>query len=432
MGSLQLQVTKPTFDTWLRRTTGIALEGQVLSVEAPTPFAVGWLERRMYQIVLKTLARVNSDVHDVQFLVAGGTSPDSATEPASEGHPVTVRPSFRPQFNGRFTFANFVEGTSNQLALNAARAVAEAPGQIYNPLFIYAGVGLGKTHLLHAIGHSCLERGTRVFYVTSEQFTNEFIHGIRTKTSHEFRSKYQNTDVLLIDDIQFIGGKERTQEGFFHTFNELYISNRQIVLTSDCPPKALALLQARLKSRFESGLIADIQVPSLQTKIDILRIKSECIGISLEAPVLEFVAHKINGNVRELEGCINRLAALSRGQCSPITMDLARRAMVDQVPSNHQPPASPQDLFTRVEHHFGIPHQALIGRSRTRKITTARHLVAYLLREELGLGYSEIGALLGGRDHSTVIHAVTRIQGALATDPQLHQDLLSTMRNGSA
>lgn len=428
LGELQLQVTRPTYDTWLKKTTGVSLAESVISVEAPTPFAVGWLETRMYQLVLKTLGRVNHGIRDVRFLVAGVASTNTKSEHALMQHHSLEPTLSRPQFNGRFTFSTFVEGASNQLAVSAAKAVAEAPGQTYNPLFIYSGVGLGKTHLLQAIGHNCLQQGARVCYVTSEQFTNEFIHGIRTRTSHEFRSKYRASDVLLIDDIQFIGGKEQTQEGFFHTFNDLHLSNRQIVITSDRPPQSLSLLEDRLRSRFESGLIADIQAPPLETRIAILKNKAEQRSLYLEDTVVTYMAQNMPGNIRVLEGCLNRVAASSKIQSSPISLDMAEKAVAAIRNLERTKLVTPPELLSQVEQKFGVSHRVLIGHSRVKKMVRARQVATYLLREELGLGFSEIGRLLGGRDHSTIIHSVRRMETAIKSDPLLRQEVLNIIQ----
>ena len=289
LGELQLQLPRPTFETWLKHTEGISQDGQTLVVEVPTPFAVAWLERRMYQSIQKTVEKITHLPLDVQFQVKKGTilqtveTPNldlasTSSESIGQGAASTGLSSRLPNLNPKYTFGTFVVGSSNRLAYSAAQAVSEAPGRGYNPLFIYSGVGLGKTHLLHAIGHVCAGRGLSVQYATSEQFTNEFISAIRNRTTEEFRRRYRDVHVLLMDDVHFLSGKEQTHEAFFHTFNDLHNSGNQVVITSDRPPKSLALLEDRLRSRFEWGLITDIQPPNLETRMAILISKAERLG----------------------------------------------------------------------------------------------------------------------------------------------------------
>lgn len=315
-------------------------------------------------------------------------------------------------------------GPSNRLAYSASLAVAEAPGHSYNPLFIYAGVGLGKTHLLHAIGHQVLAKGLTFLYVTTEQFTNEFITAIRERTTEQFRAKYRGVEVLLIDDIQFITGKEQTQEGFFHTFNDLHNASRQIVITSDRPPKALALLEDRLRSRFEWGLIADIQPPDLETRMAILRSKAEPLGVTLDDQVVEFVARKVQKNVRELEGSLNRIVAYARLSSSPITVELASRALAELFSDQGRRSLTPERVLEAVTGHFGVERSTLVGKRREKGVALARQVAMYLLREELNLPLTDIGRLLGGKDHSTVIHACGKIAYEMNVDPQLRKSIL--------
>jgi chromosomal replication initiator protein len=330
-----------------------------------------------------------------------------------------------PVLNAKYSFKSFVVGPSNRLGYSAAKAVADAPGQTYNPLFLYSGVGLGKTHLLHAIGHDCAEKGMSFAYVTSEKFTNEFIAAIGNRTTEEFRNKYRSVDVLLIDDIQFISGKEQTQEGFFHTFNDLHNSNRQVVLTSDRPPKAMALLEDRLRSRFEWGLIADIQPPDLETRMAILLAKARQLGVALGESIIEFVAKKVQKNVRELEGSLNRIVALSRLTEGPITLDMASQAVADFMPDMSRDSVDPDRIMEEVTRRFKVSNSDLVGTSRKKPIVRARHVAMYLLHEELGMKDTEIGRLLGGRDHSTIINAVGKVNYEINVDAHLRQDVLS-------
>ncbi|MDP3062760.1 MAG: chromosomal replication initiator protein DnaA [Chloroflexota bacterium] len=428
LGDLELQVTRPTYQTWLKETAGVALQDNTLTVKVPTPFAAEWLEKRMYRLIQTTAQRVGQAPLEVQFQVGDHQeAPRGESEPAppppahvngGNGHAPTARPS------ERYTFASFVVGPSNRLAYSAAQAVAEAPGHSYNPLFIYSGSGLGKTHLLHAIAHEVRLKNLDLRYVTSEQFTNEFISGIRERTTEEFRARYRSLDVLLIDDIQFISGKEQTQEGFFHTFNDLHNSSRQIVIASDRPPKALSLLEDRLRSRFEWGLIADIQPPDLETRMAILRCKATHLRMSVGDDVLEFLARKVQKNVRELEGSLNRLVAYAALTGHSITIETAQQALADLLVDASRRKATPDQVIEATGRLFNVTKEALYGKRRDKQTAQARQVTMYLLREELGLPFTEIGRLLGDRDHSTVIHAVGKINYDINVDTALRKAVL--------
>ena len=430
LGDLQLQVTRPIYETWLKDTEGLSITEDSMSVGVPTSFGIEWLERRMYQLIQRTVHKVAGRPLTVRFAVAPNRAGDGDGVLSSlpSENPQAARQVQRPAFsplNDRYTFDSFVVGPSNLLPYSAAWAVAEAPGKVYHPLFIYSGVGLGKTHLLHAIGHNCTSRGVNLLYVTCEQFTNEFIGAIRTRTTEDFRAKYRNVEVLLIDDIQFIIGKEQTQEVFFHTFNDLHNSNRQVVLTSDRPPKALSLLEDRLRSRFEWGLIADMGPPDLETRMAILRSKAELLDIYLEDRVVEYAAKKVQKNVRELEGSLTRMMALARLTQSPITVDLAAQAIADLLPDMNRRAVDPDIIIDEVTRRFRVSREDLLGPSRKKSLVRARHVAMYLLREELGMKDTEIGRLIGGRAHSTVINAVGRVNYEINVDAHLRQDVLA-------
>ena len=312
LGDLQMRLPRPTFETWLRPTEGVSDDGQVFIVEAPTPFAVEWLERRMFHALQGTLEKVAGRPLELQLRVMShGISYAAERADLPAGVPQEAnQPLFEfRSLNPRYTFESFVVGPSNRLAFSAAQAVAETPGVSYNPLFLYSGAGLGKTHLLQAIGRTCATRGLSVLYVTSEQFTNEFISAIRTRTTEDFRKRYRSVQMLLVDDVQFLSGKEQTHEGFFHTFNDLHNSGNQVVVSSDRPPRELPLMEERLRSRFEWGLIADIQPPDLETRMAILASKADEMHVGLGDAVLELIAKRVQRNVRELEGSLNRLVA---------------------------------------------------------------------------------------------------------------------------
>ena len=436
LGELQLQLPRPTYETWLKQTEGIGYEDQSLVVEVPTPFAVAWLERRMYQSIQKTLEKIAHQPLDVRFQVKNGASSE-AVEPSSRDlqaeSPVgdvsnqapNSHPPRMPRLNPKYTFGSFVVGPSNRLACSAAQAVCESPGRGYNPLFIYSGVGLGKTHLLHAIGQVCASQGMSVLYATSEQFTNEFISAIRNRTTEEFRSRYRSVQVLLMDDVHFLSGKEQTHEGFFHTFNDLHTSGNQVVITCDRPPRALNLLEDRLRSRFEWGLITDIQPPDLETRMAILLSKADQLGVALSENVLELIAKRVQKNVRELEGSLNRVVAFSQLMNWPINLENTSRILDDLNLDAARHSIDPEQIIQAVSQNFRLSPGDLLGRSRTKKIAQARQVAMYLLIYELELSPTQVGRLLGGRDHATVIHGAGKINGEINEDGRLRQDVLA-------
>jgi chromosomal replication initiator protein len=456
LGEMELQLPKPTFDTWLKQTEGVEYDDARFVVEVLTPFKIAWLERRMYQPIQKCVEKVTGRLLDIQFQVkAISPAParatvnidGSSTLAITAGRGSSSGPGQEHDYasvtvgsngcsgaqahalsfaaNPKYTFNSFVVGTSNQLAYNAAGAVADVPGQAYNPLFLYSGVGLGKTHLLYAIGQSCSHRGMSVLYVSSEQFTNEFISAIRNRTTEEFRNRYRSVEVLLIDDVQFMSGKEQTQEGFFHTFNDLHNSGHQIVITSDRPPKSLALLEDRLRSRFEWGLIADIQPPNLETRMAILFAKAETLQVTLNEAIIELVAKRVQKNVRELEGSLNRLVAYSQMMNVPITLESTSRMLDDISADTARHAIDPERIIDEVSHHYKVSKEHLLSRGRTKKIAQARQVAMYLLMYELEMSPTQVGRLLGGRDHATVIHGAGKINGEINEDNRLRLDVLT-------
>lgn len=330
-----------------------------------------------------------------------------------------------PRLNARYTFSTFIVGSANQLAHAASLAVAEAPGQAYNPLFLYGGVGLGKTHLLHAIGHTAVERNMSVLYVSSETFTNEIVNAIRYRTTEEFRAKYRSADLLLVDDIQFIAGKDSTEEEFFHTFNSLYESNRQIVICSDRPPKAIVSLEERLRSRFEWGLIADIQPPDLETRVAILSAKADMMQRKVPDEVISFLASRIHSNIRELEGSLNRLLAFSQLQGMPLTIDTAKAALSSLATDGRQRRVSVADVLEAVAEHYRISLEDLCGKQRDKHIVVPRQVAMYLMRQETEASLMEIGQALGGRDHSTVLHGCDKINREVNENSALRKEVLA-------
>ncbi len=329
------------------------------------------------------------------------------------------------RLNPRYTFSDFIVGNSNRLAHAASLAVAEAPGESYNPLFLYGGVGLGKTHLLHAIGHQGVQTGLAVLYVSSEQFTNEIVNAIRYRTQEEFRAKYRSVDILLVDDIQFIAGKESTEEEFFHTFNSLYEMSKQIVICSARPPKAIVSLEERLRSRFEWGLIADIQPPDLETRMAILRVKADLLRYRVPDDIIAYMAGRVQTNIRELEGCLNRLMAYQQLHHTELTMEVARAAMSSLGEDVRESRLNSRQIAEMVAEFYHISLEAMCGKQRDKHIVMPRQIAMYLIRQETQASLLEIGQLFGGRDHSTVLHACEKIDRAVNVNPTLRREIVA-------
>jgi len=329
--------------------------------------------------------------------------------------------------NPKYIFEQFIVGASNRMAHAASRAVAEKPAHAYNPLFLYGGVGLGKTHLLHAIGHQVLQSftGMRVLYVSSEKFTNDMINAIRENRNEEFRNRYRTIDILMIDDIQFIAGKDSTQEEFFHTFNALHSVGKQIVLSSDRPPKAILTLSDRLRSRFEGGLIADIQPPDLETRIAILRAKSDSLETPVPSEVIDYVAHKVQSNIRELEGALNRIMAYAMLNHKPLTVELAGQALNDLAANTRRRQITPTRVIESVANFYNMDINDLKAKSRSREIVVPRQIAMYIIREETDSSLTDIGTEFGNRDHTTVMHACEKIEKAKDSDNQIRQAVLT-------
>ncbi len=360
----------------------------------------------------------------------GSAERGEAQKPESNGGAVQLDLSSAMRsgmLNPKYTFSSFIVGSSNRLAHAACFAVSDHPAMAYNPLFLYGGVGLGKTHLLHAIGNSILDRDPEinVLYVSSEKFTNDLINAIRRQQTEEFRIRYRNIDVLLIDDIQFIAGKDATQEEFFHTFNTLHSAVKQIVISSDRPPKAIVTLEERLRSRFEWGLIVDVQPPDLETRTAILRAKGEQLKANVPSEVIDFLAYKIQSNIRELEGSLNRVVAYAELTRASVTVELAATALAELLDDSHRKRISPEMIMKAVSDYYDVEAQVLQGRGRSRNIVIPRQVAMYLLREETGCSLVEIGTLLGGRDHTTVMYGCDKIAEEINTDTRLRNEVLA-------
>ena len=422
---LQLKVSPANYQTWLKNTVGLAQRDGDFIVGVPSSFVTESLEKRLNPLIEKTLSGITGRSLKVQFQVhLGDEEGELGPSPPSLSKQQLSQRASPPKFNRRYTFDTFLVGTCNRLAHAAAQRVANDPGSSYNPLFIYSGVGLGKTHLLHAIGWVACRSCPRVMYVTAEQFTNEFISAIKDGMSADFRNKYRGVDVLLLDDIQFIAGKEQTQECLFHTFNDLHNASRQIVISCDRPPRSLTLLEDRLRSRFEWGLIVDMQPPDLETRIAILQKKAEEQKTAVPPEVLDLIARRIQKNIRELEGALNRVLAYSRLIKESLTTELVTKALAEITADAHRRTLSPAVILNAVETYYGLPLETLQGTRRDKPLSVARQMAMYLLREELQCSWTQIGRELGGRDHSTILHGYQKISGDINTDAALLRDLL--------
>ena len=424
LGELELKMARATFDTWLRDTHSIGLENEsTLVVGVKNGYAVEWLENRLYPVIRRTLTRLTDQDVEARFVVWQSKRPDKNV-PAlfQEEETMPQQLPYDPGLNADYTFASYVVGPSNRLAQAASQAVAESPAEAYNPLFIYGGVGLGKTHLLHAIGHHCYQRSMQVLYVTSETFTNGLIESIRTHTTEKFREKYRTADVLLVDDIQFIAGKESTQEEFFHTFNALRDKGRQIVMSSDRVPKAMVTLEERLRSRFEWGLIVDIQSPDYETRMAILQTKAEKLDVEVPNDLLSYIATNIESNIRELEGALNRVVAVSQLTDLPLDRNVAEKALARLLPN--RPEISAEDIVKTVGVFYNVTPEELRSPRRTRRIAHPRQVVMYLMREETDASLPRIGAELGGRDHTTVLYGYERVRARVEQDDQFKRELM--------
>jgi chromosomal replication initiator protein len=469
LGELQVTLSPANFETWLRDTALVDVDDTRFRISVPNGFAKDWLESRYRSLISQTLGRIVGYGVQVDFVVEAiepGATTDQGGAAAGDGEDGTGRdgneavgseavgaelmargaegaaarqasPQVRVEpgraggegaatnINPRYTFANFIVGSANRLAHAASLSVAERPGHAYNPLFLYGGVGLGKTHLMHAIGNQVAAKfpRKRVVYATSEKFTNEFITSIQQGKIDEFRARYRRIDLLLIDDIQFIADKERTQEEFFHTFNAIHEDGKQIVLSSDRPPKAILTLEERLRSRFEWGLIADLTAPDLETRIAILRAKAEEGAVPISSDVIEFIARKVVSNIRELEGALNRIVAYASMGAMPISIELAQAVLSNVLYNPKKRQITPERIAKAVSEYYGVELDALKGQKRDKAIVVPRQIAMFLMREETDVSLLRIGAELGNRDHSTVLHACDKITRESAGNDELRREI---------
>jgi chromosomal replication initiator protein len=424
LGQLQLEMPKAAYDTWIRDAVLVSYEDGTFIIGVQNAYARDWLESRLMSTIGRALTGIMNRTVEVRFIVWQNNDKVEFNEDLQPDQSIPNNNSRLDNntLNVRYTFDNYVVGASNRLAHAASLAVAENPALAYNPLFIYGGVGLGKTHLLHAIGNLSTSRGLKVLYVSSEEFTNDLISAIRSHTTQAFRERYRRIDVLLIDDIQFIAGKESTQEEFFHTFNTLHGQNKQIVVSSDRPPKALVTLEERLRSRFEWGLTADLQPPDFETRMAILRSKAERAGRCLPDEIISVIARQVQSNIRELEGALTRVVAFADLSGLPLTPQLVATALADLLPRRSQ--LEPDQVVRRVAEAFGIPMERMLGKERSREVALPRQIAMYLLREEANISLPQIGVTLGGRDHTTIMYGCEKIADLLERDDRLRRRVI--------
>lgn len=421
---IELETSSVSFNTWFKDTELLNIEETTLIISVKNEFTKEILNTRYLELIRNSALQVLNKEYAIKFVLPN--EQNNLEQKAIKKTEQLQDPlNYPSNLNPRYVFDSFVVGNSNRMAHAAALAVAEAPAKAYNPLFLYGGVGLGKTHLMHSIAHYILDQNpqAKVIYASSEKFTNELINSIRDDKNESFRNKYRNIDVLLIDDIQFITGKERTQEEFFHTFNALYEANKQIIICSDRPPKEIETLEERLRSRFEWGLIADIQTPDLETRIAILRKKAEIENLSVPEDVLLFIAKTVISNIRELEGALNRILAFSSLTNKPITVELANEALKDLISKDKPKVITAEYILEVVAGYFHLKPEELKSSKRTRNIAYPRQIAMYLCRKLTDLSLPKIGEKFGGRDHTTIIHGFDKISRELQTDIELTQML---------
>ena len=432
------ELSNVAFKTWLLPLKVFRIEGNILKITAPFEQAATYVENKYKTFLYVAVAEAMGEEYEIRIITEDEALKEKPLEPetpkkAAAAPAPKVAEEQKTNLNPRYTFDTFVIGSNNRFAHAAALAVAESPGKEYNPLFLYGGVGLGKTHLMHSVAHYILQQDPtkKVLYVTSEVFTNELIDSIRNGNNNSmtaFREKYRNIDVLLIDDVQFIIGKESTQEEFFHTFNALHSANKQIIISSDRPPKDMETLEARLQSRFEWGLIADISSPDYETRMAILRKKEELDGYNIDDEVIRYIATNIKSNIRELEGALNKLVALSNLEKREINISMAEEVLKDIISPNSKREVTPQVILDVVAEHYGVSSSDIIGSKRNSEIVVPRQIVMYLCREITDTSYKAIGILLGNRDHSTIISGDSKVRDKLASGDSSLKSNIDTIK----
>lgn len=443
LGELELTLSKANFTTWFKNTFISNCEGEKVIISVPNTFTKTWLEKKYNAAILKSLqnittSRVREIIYKVDVrpasrpmtqeyaLPVGGDPVQTMTrEETATNNNAKKEPAVEGKFNAKYTFDSYIVGKGNELANAAAIAVADNLGMKYNPLFIYGGVGLGKTHLIQAIGNETLRRNpdAKVLYVSCERFTNEFIHAVRNGRGKEFKDTYRTLDLLMIDDIQFLTGKDGTQEEFFHTFNTLHDNNKQVVLTSDRPPKLIPALEHRLISRFEMGLMADISSPDLETRIAIVEAKCKERNYDIDQEIMRYIATIVQSNVRELEGVLNKIVAYHQFKNTKPTLEGAKALLSSFGPTHAKKNVTAKHLVQTICQYFDVTIPDMTGKCREKRLAFPRQIIMYLMREEMSSSYPTIGNELGGRDHTTAMHAYDKISRELESNPKLRQDM---------
>ncbi|PIR68024.1 chromosomal replication initiator protein DnaA [bacterium CG06_land_8_20_14_3_00_33_50] len=425
LGELELSLSKANFTTWFKNTSVLDYDTKKVTIAVPNTFTKDWLKKKYEANILEALKNVIGGVEKIEYEVK---SPMEIKEVKLHTETKQELPEEKPlnySINPRYTFESFIVGNSNKLAHAACLGVAKSPGKKYNPLFIYGGVGLGKTHLIQGIGNEILQQSPKkkVLYIPSEKFVNDFIASISSQRTNDFKNKYRNVDVLMIDDIQFLAGKESTQEEFFHTFNTLYELNKQIVLSSDRPPRALNTLEERIRSRFEGGMIVDIQAPDLETRIAILSAKCKSKDIKMPIEVMEFIAQSIQQNVRELEGALTRVVAYSELNNTSPSIEVAKSSLETVLSRSKNRTIKIQEVLDAVSISFDIRIKDLLSPKRNKEIVLPRQIIMYLLREDLHLSFPQIAKALGGRDHTTIMHGYRKMKNLIKEKDTLRHDI---------
>jgi len=441
LGQLEMRVSQGNYLTWFRNTKAKELKKSTLVIETENPFAYEWLSKKYRGLILEIVQDINSSITDIKII----TTPQSGNRRALHKKHMRVvaqkqRPSPQPTsspqttpqpiqgsitLNEKYTFETFVVGTSNEIAYAACQAVADKPGEAYNPLFIYGGVGLGKTHLLQAVGNTVLKNhpAFRILYVASEKFTNDFVLALRQKKIHQFKERYRDADILIIDDVQFLAGKDKTQEELFHTFNTLYAENKQVILSSDRPPSAIPAFQERLSSRLAAGMIVDVKKPDFETRLAILEEKAKTKETPVSTEALTFIAKNIQSNVRELEGALNRVIGHAQVHKKEVTKEYAQEVLHDIVDKTQKRIVDTKHIIETVSLYYNLSSDEICGKRRNKEIVRPRQIAMYLLRKENNMSFPSIGEYFGGRDHTTAMHACEKIEKLLERDEELSQEI---------
>lgn len=442
LGQIELLLSKANFTTWFKNTAIVSRDKKEVVIGVPNGFTKEWLENKYHKFIVKSLEEATGETKVIKYIIStavrgtdfakkaerpkntngfAGKEKESASAPAE----TAINISLETNLNPRYTFDNFIVGGNNELAYAASMSITKNLGTNYNPFFIYGGVGLGKTHLLQAVGNKVLEiyNNKKVYYTTSEKFASELISSISDKKVEKFKSRYQQIDLLVIDDIQFLAGKEKTQEEFFHIFNALYQKNKQIVISSDRPPKAIPTLEERLRSRFEGGMIADITLPDFETRMAILKAKVKEKNLNIPNEILTYIATHIQKNVRELEGALNRVIALIEFNPKTVTIKNVQGVLSDMAPSAYRRATTPKEILKIVADFYNTSVDDLCAKNRRREVVKPRQVAMFLMRVEINSSFPSIGETLGDRDHTTAMHAFQKIQRGVAEDKNIEQEV---------